>query len=107
MISPLVGIVKKAQAVDIHHIIPKGMGGVKNNRLNRIDNLFPLCRKCHNKAHADKSLNEDFKKILLAKFKNDRQEKIDFWINSKIGVNQVKKLIARLDEKYKEYGINV
>ena len=30
----------KAQAVDIHHIIPKRMGGVKDNRLNRIDNLF-------------------------------------------------------------------
>jgi len=43
----------------------------------------------------------------MAKLKNDRQEKIDFWINSKIGVNQVKKLLARLDKKYKEYGINV
>ena len=34
----------KEQAVDIHHLIPKGMGGVKNNRLNRIDNLYALCR---------------------------------------------------------------
>ena len=32
----------RQQAVDIHHLIPKGMGGVKNNRLNRIDNLFPV-----------------------------------------------------------------
>ena len=53
------------------------------------------------------NMPEDFKKILMAKFKNDRQEKIDFWINSKIGVNQVKKLIGRLDEKYKEHGIDV
>ena len=29
----------KAQAVDIHHLTPKGMGGVKKNRLNRIDNF--------------------------------------------------------------------
>ena len=29
-------------AVDIHHLISKKMGGVKNNRLNRIDNLFIL-----------------------------------------------------------------
>ena len=104
---PICWSCNKSQAVDIHHLIPKGMGGVKNNRLNRIDNLFPLCRVCHNKAHSDKSLNENFKKILLAKFKSSRQEKIDFWINSKIGVNQVKKLITRLDNKYKEYGIDV
>ncbi len=97
----------KAQAVDIHHIIPKGMGGVKNNRLNRIDNLFPLCRVCHNKAHSNKSLNEDFKKILMAKFKLERQEKIDFWINCRMSVSEVKKQIIRLDDKYKEYGINV
>ena len=64
----------KAQAVDIHHIIPKRMGGVKGNRLNRIDNLFPLCRSCHDKAHSDKSLNEQFKIILKARFKSNRED---------------------------------
>ena len=43
----------------------------------------------------------------MAKLKKDKQEKIEFWINSRIEVNQVKKLIARLDKKYEEYGINV
>ena len=54
----------QAVGVDIHHLIPKGMGCVKNNRLNRIDNLFLLCRKCHTLAHRNKSVNEEFKKIL-------------------------------------------
>ena len=94
----------KAQATDIHHIENKGMGGVAGNRLNRIDNLFPLCRGCHNRVHADKSLNETYKKILMARFKSNRQEKIDFWIKCKTPVNLVKKQIARLDKKYKEYG---
>ena len=97
----------KAQAVDIHHIIPKRMGGVKGNRLNRIDNLFPLCRSCHDKAHSDKSLNEQFKRILTARFKSNREEKIEFWIKCKIPVDLVKKQIARLDEKYRKYGIDV
>ena len=59
----------QAVAVDIHHIEPKGMGGVQNNRLNRIDNLFAVCRKCHNLAHKDKLINEKFKKILQEKIK--------------------------------------
>ena len=83
------------------------MGGVKGNRLNRIDNLFPLCRSCHDKAHSDKSLNEQFKRILTARFKSNREEKIEFWIKCKTPVDLVKKQIARLDEKYKEYGIDV
>ena len=38
-----------AQAVDIHHIEPKGMGG--NKDADRIENLVALCRACHEKAH--------------------------------------------------------
>ena len=57
---------------DIHHIEQKGMGGVKDNRLNRIDNLFPLCRSCHNKVHKNKSINEKLKLIL--NYKIDRKE---------------------------------
>jgi predicted HNH restriction endonuclease len=39
------------RAVDIHHIEPKGMGGSKQR--DTIDNLISLCRKCHEKAHAN------------------------------------------------------
>jgi len=45
------------------------MGGVKNNRLNRIDNLFLLCRRCHTTAHKDKQINEQYKQTLLEKIK--------------------------------------
>ena len=46
------------------YIESKKMGGVKNNRLNRIDNLFAVCRECHTLAHKNKSVNEELKKIL-------------------------------------------
>ena len=48
----------KREAVELHHLISKGMGGVKNNRLNRPDNLFPVCRNCHTLAHQNKFVNE-------------------------------------------------
>ena len=52
------------------------MGGVKNNRLNRIDNLFPLCRDCHNQAHSRIIKIEDLQNILEEKIRikenNDR-----------------------------------
>jgi len=66
---PLCWNCHKEQAVDIHHLIPKGMGGVKNNRLNRIDNLYALCRKCHTLGHSDKELNEQWKEDLLERIK--------------------------------------
>ena len=62
---PLCWGCNQAVAVDIHHIEPKRMGGVQQNRLNRIDNLFAVCRNCHTLAHKNKSVNEEFKKILL------------------------------------------
>ena len=57
----------KEPAVDIHHLVQKSMGGVKNNRLNRIDNLFPVCRSCHTIAHRNKSINEKWKNVLKEK----------------------------------------
>ncbi len=48
-------------AVDIHHLTNKGMGGVSKNRLNRIDNLYPVCRPCHNIAHQHKDINEEWR----------------------------------------------
>ena len=61
-------------AVDIHHLTPKGMGGVKNNRLNRPDNLFPVCRNCHTLAHKNKFVNEQFKIYLKDKIANKEVE---------------------------------
>ena len=39
----------KQEAVDVHHIQPRGAGG-KNN----IENLIALCRDCHTLAHREK-----------------------------------------------------
>ena len=67
-------------AVDIHHIESKKMGGVSKNRLNRIDNLFLLCRKCHEMAHKNKAINEEYKKILLERIL--LREKNLIWANT-------------------------
>ena len=45
-----------AQAVDIHHIERKGMGGSKTK--DHIENLIALCRKCHIDAHSNKISKE-------------------------------------------------
>tara|TARA_R100001480_G_scaffold45814_2_gene59123 strand:+ start:1831 stop:2109 length:279 start_codon:yes stop_codon:yes gene_type:complete len=67
--TPICWACNQAIGVDIHHLISKGMGGVKNNRLNRIDNLFLVCRSCHTLAHQNKSKNEEYKQILLERIK--------------------------------------
>jgi hypothetical protein len=38
-----------ARAVDVNHIIARGMGGVKDNRLDIIENLMATCREHHTK----------------------------------------------------------
>ena len=53
------------QAVDLHHICPRGMGGSKNK--DYIENLIGLCRECHNKAEAKKISKEKLKEIHLTK----------------------------------------
>ena len=77
---PLCWGCNQAVGVDIHHLILKAMGGVKNNRLNRIDNLFLLCRKCHEMAHKNKAINEEYKKILLERI--ELREKNLIWANT-------------------------
>ena len=39
-----------APIVDVHHIVPKGIGGRKG--ADDVENLIGLCRECHRKAHA-------------------------------------------------------
>jgi 5-methylcytosine-specific restriction endonuclease McrA len=50
-----------AQAVDIHHLEPRGMGG--NKRKDAIENLIALCRNCHLKAENNKEFNQVLKGI--------------------------------------------
>ena len=49
-------------AKDIHHIEPKGIGGSKTK--DRIENLIPLCRECHEKAH-DNLIDKEYLKSLV------------------------------------------
>jgi hypothetical protein len=46
-----------SQAVDIHHIQPRGMGGTKTK--DTIENLMALCRK-HHIEYGDKKQHMDF-----------------------------------------------
>ena len=62
------------QATEIHHLINRGMGGVKNNRLDVIENLQAICRSCHNK-YGDMPSHEYFlvtKHALKLKVKVDK-----------------------------------
>ena len=45
------------QAVDINHIVPRGMGGTK--KADEIKNLMAVCRKCH-LDYADRKMYKDF-----------------------------------------------
>ena len=66
-------------AVDIHHLTNKGMGGVSKNRLNRIDNLYPVCRPCHNLAHQHKDINEEWRIKLKEKIAEKEFEENGDW----------------------------
>jgi hypothetical protein len=50
----------QAQAVDIHHIESRGMGGSKE--ADTIENLMALCRQCHTNL-GDK---KQYKELLVA-----------------------------------------
>jgi 5-methylcytosine-specific restriction endonuclease McrA len=53
-----------SQAVDIHHIEARGMGGTK--KADVIENLMGLCRKCHIE-YGDKKQYKEFLKDIHAK----------------------------------------
>lgn len=60
----------KSQAIDIHHIEARGMGGSKSK--DTIENLMALCRNCHIKF-GDKKQYMDYlksihKKVLISIF---------------------------------------
>jgi hypothetical protein len=58
---------ENAEAVDIHHIDNKGMGGCKTK--DYIENLISLCRMCHEKAHKGIISKERLKEIHLKHLK--------------------------------------
>lgn len=55
----------QAQAVDIHHIDARGMGGDPTGSKDTFTNLMALCRLCHD-THGDISDKKDFLKIMHA-----------------------------------------
>jgi hypothetical protein len=63
------------EVVDVHHLIPRGMGGIKTK--DYIENLMGLCRKCHNEAESNPTFNEELKVTHLK-----RLERKPIYINS-------------------------
>lgn len=49
------------QAVDIHHINARGMGGSKE--ADKIENLMAVCRQCHIEFGDKKQYKEELKQI--------------------------------------------
>ena len=56
------------QAVDIHHIQAKGMGGSKTK--DNIENIMALCRECHIKYGDKKQYKEFLTDIHATKIRN-------------------------------------
>jgi 5-methylcytosine-specific restriction endonuclease McrA len=60
-----------SQAVDIHHINARGMGGSKTADV--IENLMGLCRKCHIEYGDKKQHKEFLKEIHLKNIPNGKR----------------------------------
>lgn len=58
----------QAQAVDIHHIDARGIGGSKEKDV--IENLMALCRDCHNLYGDITQAKESLRQIHAIKMKN-------------------------------------
>ena len=54
--------------VEVHHIISRGMGGSKLR--DRIDNLIPLCRSCHEDSEVINKQKDKLKEIVQRRMKN-------------------------------------
>ena len=55
------------EAVDIHHIEARGIGGDPRGHKNQIENLIALCRSCHIKAETNKDFNQQLKEQNIVK----------------------------------------
>jgi 5-methylcytosine-specific restriction endonuclease McrA len=60
-----------SQAVDIHHIKARGMGGSKER--DNIENLMALCRYCHDKMGDTKTYREFLEEKHKEKMNNFNQ----------------------------------
>lgn len=56
----------EAEAVDIHHIEARGMGGTK--KADTFENLMAVCRVCHEKYGDIKEFKDMLKKIHKIRF---------------------------------------
>lgn len=61
----------EARAVDIHHIVARGMGGGRGK--NEILNLMALCRPCHF-LYGDKKQYKEFLKEIHESHMNKRAQ---------------------------------
>lgn len=52
-----------AQAIDIHHIQPRGMGGSKLR--DNPENLIALCRSCHHEADFGTGLSKEYLRTIV------------------------------------------
>jgi 5-methylcytosine-specific restriction endonuclease McrA len=59
-----------SQAVDVHHIEARGMGGSKDK--DTIENLMGCCRQCHIKYGDKKQYKEFLKEIHLKNIPNGK-----------------------------------
>lgn len=59
------------QAVDIHHIECRGMGGDPQGKKDVIDNLQALCRECHTNFGDIPELKEKLKEVHLRYIENN------------------------------------
>jgi 5-methylcytosine-specific restriction endonuclease McrA len=60
-----------AQAVDIHHIQARGMGGSKSR--DTPENLIALCRSCHHEADFGTGLSKEYLRQIVTDKLNERK----------------------------------
>lgn len=60
-----------AQAQDIHHIQPRGMGGSKTR--DTADNLIAMCRACHHEADFGTKFPKEYLKQIVHEARTNRK----------------------------------
>ena len=68
------------EAVDIHHLTPRGMGGSKCCNINEVPNLIALCREHNIEAESCKETNKFYRiihlKNMIKRYEEDQINKI-------------------------------